>query len=55
MGLKLLQIATDGASAVTGKHNGFVAKLKEVAPHIMTIHCIIHRQHLAAKYLNNDI
>ena len=21
----------------------------------MTIHCIIHRQHLAAKYLNNDM
>ena len=29
--LNLLQIATDGASAMTGKHNGFVAKLKEVA------------------------
>ena len=28
----LLQIATDGASAVTRKHNGFVAKLKEVSP-----------------------
>ena len=28
----LLQIATDGASSMTGKHNGFVAKLKEVAP-----------------------
>ena len=28
----LLQIATDGAGAMTGKHNGFVAKLKEVAP-----------------------
>ena len=27
----LLQIATDGASAMTGKHNGFVAKFKEVA------------------------
>ena len=51
----LLQIATDGASAMTGKHNGFDAKLKEVAPHIMTIHCIIHRQHLAAKSLNNDM
>ena len=51
----LLQIATDGASAMTEKHNGFVAKLKEVAPHIMTIHCIIHRQHLAAKSLNNDM
>ena len=51
----LLQVATGGASAMTGKHNGFVAKLKKVAPHIMTIHCIIHRQHLAAKSLNNDM
>ena len=51
----LLQIATDGASAMTGKHNSFVAKLKEVAPHIITIHCIIHRQHLTAKSLNNDM
>ena len=51
----LLQIATDGASAMTGKHNGFVAKLKYVALHIMTIHCNIHRQHFAAKSLNNDM
>ena len=51
----LLQITTDGASAMTGKHNGFVAKFKEVAPHIITIHCIIHRQHLAAKSLDNDM
>ena len=29
----LLQIATDGASDMTGKHNGFVAKFKEVAPY----------------------
>ena len=28
----ILQIATDGASAMAGKHNGFVAKLKEVVP-----------------------
>ena len=51
----LLQIATDGASAMTRKHNSFVAKFKEVAPYIMTIHCIIHRQHLAAKSLDNDV
>ena len=40
---------------MTGRHNGFVAKSKEDAPHIITIHCIIHRKHLAAKSLNNDI
>ena len=36
----LLHIPTDGTSAMTGKHNGFVAKLKKVSLHIMTIHCI---------------
>ena len=51
----LLQIVTDGASAMTGKHNGFVTKFKEVAPHIMTIYCIIHRRHLAAKSLDDDM
>ena len=51
----LLQIAADNAGVMTGKHNGLVSKLKEVAPHIKTIHCIIHRQHLAAKFLNNDM
>ena len=30
----LLQIATDRASAMTGKHNGFIVKLKEAAGHI---------------------
>jgi len=51
----LVQIATDGASAMTGKHNGFVAKVKEVPPHIMTIHSIILGEHLAAKSLNGDM
>ena len=44
---------------MTRKHNSFVAKLKEVAIHcmieIMTIHCMIHWQHFAAKSLNNDM
>ena len=42
---------------MTGKHNDFVAKLKEVevGPHILTIHCIIHREHLAVKSLNGDM
>ena len=51
----LLQIATDGVRAMTSKHKGFVAKLKEVAPHILTIYCIIHREHLAAKSFTGDM
>ena len=38
----LLQIASDGASAMNGKHDGFTAKLNKVAPRIMTNHCNIH-------------
>ena len=53
--LFLLQIVTNGASAMTCKHNGFVAKLKENSPHILTIHCIIHQEHLNAITLNGDM
>ena len=38
----LLQIARNGARAKIGKHNGFVAKLKEVALYVLTIYCIVH-------------
>ena len=45
----LIYIASDGAAAMTGRVKGFVSRMKSVAPHISHIHCIVHRQHLAAK------
>lgn len=51
----LIQIATDGTGATVGKYKGFISRMKEVAPHITSIHCIIHRQHLAAKCLGGDM
>ena len=45
----LINIASDGAAAMTGKVKEFISRIKSVAPHIFHIHCIIHRQHLAAK------
>ena len=45
----LINIASDGAAAMTGKVKRFISRMKSVAPHIFCIHCIIHRQHLVAK------
>ena len=51
----LIYIASDGAAAMTGKVKGFVFRMKAVAPHISHVHCIIHRQHLAAKNIGGDM
>ena len=32
---------------MTGTVKGFIYRMKSVAPHILHIHCTIHRQHLA--------
>lgn len=33
----LLQIATEGANAMTGRYNEFIAKMREIAaPHLVT-------------------
>ena len=37
----------DGASVMTGKHNGVGAKLKRDVGHVFAIHCIAHRLALA--------
>ncbi|XP_076030406.1 protein FAM200C-like [Oratosquilla oratoria] len=44
-------ICTDGAPAMIGKKSGFVAMVKEKAPHVLTTHCVLHRQALASKTL----
>ncbi len=44
-------ICTDGAPAMIGKKSGFIAMVKEKAPHVLTTHCVLHRQALASKTL----
>ncbi|CAI7782399.1 unnamed protein product [Closterium sp. NIES-53] len=46
---KLVGISTDGASVMTGKDNGLVARIREHAPHLFSCHCIAHREALAVK------
>ena len=42
---------TDGAPAMIGHRFGFVAPLKQVAPHIVPNPCAIHKYALACKTL----
>ncbi|KAH7426346.1 hypothetical protein KP509_11G097500 [Ceratopteris richardii] len=46
---KLIAIAIDGASVMVGHKTGVLARFEEATPHIMGVHCIAHRQALAAK------
>ncbi|MCO5564222.1 hypothetical protein L7F22_017880 [Adiantum nelumboides] len=45
---KMVGIATDGASVMMGSSTGLVARLKREIPHLVSFHCIAHRESLAA-------
>ena len=45
---KMVGIGTDGASVMTGRKNGVVVKLKEMAPSLIGVHCAAHRCSLAS-------
>lgn len=51
---KLVSITTDGAPAMVGRLNGFIAKCREDDdfPDFLSYHCIIHQQALCSKMLN---
>uniref|UniRef100_A0A5S6QTJ6 DUF4371 domain-containing protein n=1 Tax=Trichuris muris TaxID=70415 RepID=A0A5S6QTJ6_TRIMR len=51
----IVAVTTDGAPSMVGCHRGFVARLKEVAPDALAVHCVIHRQHLVAKRLSRRL
>ena len=44
---KLSSAVTDGASVMTGKLNGLMARLKKDFPSLVSVHCICHRLALA--------
>ncbi|CAI7921519.1 unnamed protein product [Closterium sp. NIES-54] len=37
-------MSTDGASVMTGQHNGLVARLRSKIPHLELCHCVAHRR-----------
>ncbi|XP_065683999.1 general transcription factor II-I repeat domain-containing protein 2B-like [Hydra vulgaris] len=54
MAVFFVSVATDGASAMAGKHLGLIVLLKSDPkyPEFIPIRCVVHRQHLAAKHFN---
>ncbi|CAG9790258.1 unnamed protein product [Diatraea saccharalis] len=51
----ILSVATYGAPAMTGRHKGLIACLKNNVPDVLAVHCVIHRQHLVVKNLNERL
>uniref|UniRef100_A0A3B3Q4L9 DUF4371 domain-containing protein n=1 Tax=Paramormyrops kingsleyae TaxID=1676925 RepID=A0A3B3Q4L9_9TELE len=48
-------VCTDGAAAMTGRHNRVISRVKAVSPSVQAIHCIIHREVLAFKCLSTKL
>ena len=48
-------VRTDGAPAIIEHTSGFVVPLKQVAPHIVSNHCAIHKYALACKTLRLEL
>ena len=42
-------ITADGAAAMTGKISGVITRIRTIAPHCISKHCIIHSEPLAVK------
>jgi len=51
---KLTELATDGASVMTGKRNGVASKLREELKLLLNVHCICHRLALACNDANDE-
>ena len=51
----IISCATDGAPSMVGRQRGFLSYLKKAVPKVLTVHCVIHRQHLVAKNLSEKL
>ena len=51
---KCKSVSTDSARTVVGVRSGVIALIKQVAPEVVSIHCILHREALVAKKLANE-
>ena len=51
----IISCATNGAPSMVGCHRGFISYLKKTIPKVLTVHRVIHRQHLVAKNLSEKL
>lgn len=50
-----IAISTDGAAAMTGIKSGFIARAKQMNQDLIGIHCMVHREALVAKRLDDNL
>ena len=46
---KVNLMVTDGAPSMVGKNRGLVSRVKEIAPQMHALHCLIHQSVLCAR------
>ncbi|MCO5558163.1 hypothetical protein L7F22_011740 [Adiantum nelumboides] len=46
--LKMVSLATDGCSVMVGSRFGLFARMRVDVPHLLLVHCLAHRENLAA-------
>ena len=51
----IMSVAADGAPAMMGKHKGVLKLLKNDNPRMMAVHCIIHKENLAAASISREV
>ncbi|KAL2102327.1 hypothetical protein ACEWY4_001495 [Coilia grayii] len=48
-------VCSDGAAAMTGRNSGVPALIKQNAPHAVFTHCMLHREALVAKRIDDEL
>ena len=51
----LVSCATDGAPSMLGKQNGFIARMKELCPSILAVHCVVKSTSFSSKKIGSDL
>lgn len=51
----IIACATDRAPAMVGRYRGFATLLKQQVPHVLTMHCVLHRHNLVAKNISDSL
>ena len=47
-----VSLCTDGAPAMLGARHGFTARVRQINLSVQVVHCLWHRENLAAKHLS---
>ena len=50
-----VSLCTDGAPAMLGVRRGFTARVRQINPSVQVIHCLLHRENLAAQHLSLNL